>query len=90
MNISHDNESPKFAQTHVDTCEISAIYMSRHQHHARLSLGQWFNLAHTLKDIELEYAVTALEAKRLIVRKGYNILSLEPLMHFNAGIGKGE
>lgn len=90
MNISNDNSPSNFNHTHVDTCEISAIYMSRHQHHARLSLGQWFNLAHSLKDNDLAFAVTALEAKRIIVRKHYTHLSLEPLMHFNAGIGKGE
>ena len=73
-----------------DTCEIAFIYMQRHKHMAGMSLGQWFDNAHGLKDEDLHWAVTTLEAKRIIVKKGYNRLSLEPLMHYNAGIGKGE
>ena len=76
-------------QTH-DTCEIAFIYMQRHKHMSGMSLGQWFDNAHGLKDEDLHWAVTTLEAKRIIVKKGYNRLSLEPLMHYNAGIGKGE
>lgn len=73
-----------------DTCEISAIYMQKHSYMSGVSLGQWFNRAHELGDDELINAVTALEAKRLIVRKGYNRLPLITLEQYNAGIGKGE
>jgi hypothetical protein len=82
-------EIPPPAAAH-DTCEISAIYLQRHKHQAHISLGRWFSLAHSLVDKELDNAVTALEAKRIIVRKGYNRLSLEPLNLYNSGIGRGE
>lgn len=82
-------DSHIFQEAH-DTCEIAFIYMQRHKHMIGMSFGQWFDNAHSLKDEDLYWAVTTLEAKRIIVRKGYNRLSLEPLMHYNAGIGKGE
>lgn len=68
-----------------DTCEISAIYMQRHKHQSSLSLGHWFVIAHGLQDNELRDSITALCAKRIIVRKGYNRLSLHTLERFNSG-----
>jgi hypothetical protein len=80
QNSAHTYEP----ETH-DTCEISAIYMQRPAHAMNISLGRWFMLAHKLQDSELLNAVSALEAKRVIVRKGYNRLSLQPLLNYNHG-----
>lgn len=87
LSIYAPNPEPaKGADDYVyDTCEISAIFMQRHKHQIHLSLGHWFCLAHKLDDLELRDAVTALCAKRVIVRKGYNRLSLQTLERFNSG-----
>lgn len=78
----------KFATS--DTAEITQIYMQRPTSLAAFKLGQWFNRAHGLKDFELEQAASALETKLLIVRKGFNSLSLAPLKAYNEGAEKNQ
>jgi hypothetical protein len=90
LNVHSPNHHNYDRQEPHDTCEISAIYMQRHSYMKDTSLGCWFDRAHELKDNDLRNCTTALEAKRLIVRKHYNRLSLLVLQRYNAGIGKGE
>lgn len=73
-----------------DTCEISEIYLQRPPYQLPLSLGHWFTCAHHLDDKELKESSCASIAKKLIWKRKYTNLSLEPLIRYNAGIGPGE
>lgn len=67
-----------------DTQEIADIYMQRPVSLQCMSLGVWFSKAHGLNDEDLERSASGSETKRLIVFKGYNVLSLDVLRSYNA------
>lgn len=82
------NPAPKQV---FDTQQITDIYMQRPVSIQTMRMGAWFAGAHCLQDWELKHCVGTSEARRHIIAKGYNCLSLEPLEAFNkAWKNKGE
>ena len=70
----------------MDTAHITEIYMQRPISLMCQSLGEWFNNALDLKDVELQHTNTR-EAKMMIVERDYNMIPdvLNRLREFNHG-----
>lgn len=69
---------------HHDTHEIVKIYLSRPNALIRLSLGDWFTLAHGIDDPALYCEESTSKAKDRLISQGYVNLPLDPLKAFNA------